>query len=132
MIPLIRSFTISSLRALKLSSGQISKRRMTMNIEDTVVRNSDVEIYFNFRVAYLLEDDRTAGRLEIDGRLDVSESQSGAEGIKGEWRSNKRLPKKLEEEVTDYLFFECESRGVLACYSVNLPPPVPMTSVRMK
>lgn len=129
---MIRSFTISSLRALRLSGEQIAKRRMTMNIEDTIVRDCDVEIYFNFRVAYLLEDDKTAGRLEIDGKVEVSESQSGADSIKNEWKGSMRLPKKIEEEVTSYLFFECESRGVLACYSVNLPPPVPMTSVRMK
>lgn len=123
---MIDSITILSVRVLRLLPGQAKSDQLNLELEDVVVKGTSVNVYFVFSAIYRLhENGAVAGRLYIRGNAICHVQAESAKEIDERWAESMQLPAHFAMEITDYLHFECESRGILAAYAMGFPPPVP-------
>lgn len=70
------------------------------------------------------------GEIILLGDLLFMESSNKAKDILNDWKKSKRLPKDIMTGILNTVLSKCNIEALILSQKVNLPPPIPLPSVK--
>ena len=70
------------------------------------------------------------GEIILGGDLVFMESSSKTKGILDEWKKTKKVPKEIMADILNTVLTKCNIEALILSQKVNLPPPIPLPSVK--
>ena len=68
--------------------------------------------------------------ITLNGSVLFVGDKSQTEKILGEWKKNKKLSKDIMADIVNTVLTRCNVESVMLSRDVNLPPPIPMPTVK--
>ena len=83
---------------------------------------------FSFEFSSKYETD--LGEILLGGDLLFMESSAKTKSILDEWKKSKKVPKDVMTGILNTVLTKCNIEALILSQKVNLPPPIPMPSVK--
>lgn len=87
---------------------------------------SALKFVFEFSSKY----EPNLGEIILGGDLLLMESFSKTKEILDEWKKTKRVAKEIMVSILDTVLTKCNIEALILSQKVNLPPPIPLPSVK--
>ena len=70
------------------------------------------------------------GEIVLGGDLLFMESSNKTKTIMDDWKKSKKIPKDIMAGILNTVLTKCNIEALILSQKVNLPPPIPMPSVK--
>ncbi|MEA2036872.1 MAG: hypothetical protein U9O94_05150 [Nanoarchaeota archaeon] len=70
------------------------------------------------------------GEILLGGSLLFMESSAKTKEILDEWKNSKKIPKDVMAAILNTVLTKCNIEALILSQKVNLPPPIPLPSVK--
>ncbi len=87
---------------------------------------SALKFIFEFSSKY----DPNLGEIILGGDLLFMESSTKTKEILDEWKKSKKVPKDIMAGILNTVLSKCNIEALILSQKVNLPPPIPLPSVK--
>ncbi len=87
---------------------------------------SALKFMFEFSSKY----EPNLGEIILEGDLLFMESSNKTKEILDEWKKTKKVPKDIVAGILNTVLSKCNIEALILSQKVNLPPPIPLPSVK--
>jgi len=70
------------------------------------------------------------GKITLVGDLIFMEASAKVKDILGNWKKDKKVPKDVMSAILNTVLTKCNIEALILSQKVNLPPPIPLPSVK--
>ena len=101
-------------------------KEQSLNLGDK--SQSALKFVFEFASKY----DPDLGEIILGGDLLFMDSSEKVKKILNDWKKDKKVPKDIMSGVLNTVLTKCNIEALILSQKVNLPPPIPLPSVRQE
>jgi len=114
--------------SIKISNEVTIKNVEEINLSLGKAKEKALKFMFEFISKY----EPAIGKISIKGEiLDIEDPKKTKEILK-EWKKSKKVPKEVMTVLLNNILTKCNIKALVLSQDMNLPPPIPLPSVRVK
>jgi hypothetical protein len=133
----IIGFNFKDIKVSK-KEGVRGKINIKNNVVITDIKEQDLSLgdksqaALKFIFEFSSKYDPNLGEIILGGDLLFMESSDKTKAILDEWKKSKKIPKDIMAGILNTVLSKCNIEALILSQKVNLPPPIPLPSVKQE
>lgn len=111
---------------VKISNDVSISKVEEMEVSLGIIKETALKFIFGFTSTYEPE----VGKISLSGEVIYTGEQKKIKDIMKEWTKSKKIDRPLMAEIMNNILAKCNIKALIISQDINLPPPIPLPSVK--